>query len=97
MTEAELDTTIQQNRLELFAIYKKYDDDWNERVRLFREENGPEPTLADRYRLMLGQCDELIEQIKQHQRLLRFRNGEKIEPQAHEANVVIRGLGQGAL
>ena len=61
MNEAELNNLCQQNKLELFALYRKYDDHWNERVRKFKEEGEPEPTLEEKYVLMLGQFDEIIE------------------------------------
>src|SRR5262245_36451686 len=91
LTEEELESQCEYNKLELFQIYRKYDDDWKERIRKFEEEGGPEPTLEQKYELKLGQCDELMEQIKQQKRLLRWRNGEQIEPQAHQASAVITG------
>jgi hypothetical protein len=89
MSEAELNALCEQNKLELFAIYQKHEALWNEMWRVHKEEGGPEPTLHDKYQLKLGECDLLVHQIQQQKRLLRFRNGEKIEPVAHEASVVL--------
>jgi peptidyl-tRNA hydrolase len=91
MDEAELNALCEHNKLEIFAIYQKHEQIWNEMVRKWMEEGAPEPTLRDKYNLKLGECDLLIEQIKQQKRLLRWRNGEKIEPVAHEASVVCVG------
>ena len=89
MNETDLNAIYERNKLEIFGIYQKYDQAWKEMLRNHREEGGPEPTVADKYKLKLGECDELIEQIRQHKRLLEFTVNGTVTPQAHEASIVL--------
>lgn len=90
--EAKLNAIYERNKMELFEIYQAYDAEWKERWRKHKEEGGPLPTIEDRYILALGQCDHLIEQIKQQKRLIEFTATGKTEPQTHFAQAVVVGV-----
>src|SRR5262245_425542 len=96
MDEATLNAVCETNRLEVFGLYNKFKDIWKERWRLHQEEGAPCPTLQDLYQLKLSECDELMEMAKQQKRLLRWRNGEQVEPEAHQASsILVANFGAG--
>lgn len=47
--------------------------------------------------LRIEQYVALREMVVEHERILRFLRGEKVEPKAHEARAVLIGLGSAAM
>jgi hypothetical protein len=92
MNEADLNALYERNKLEVFALYQKYEAEWKERWRKYQEEGGIIPTVKDRYELALGECDELIDMIRDHRRLIEYTATGKVEPTVHFAKGVVRGI-----
>ena len=91
MDENKLTEVYAKNKREIMDIFDKYDFEWRERIRKNEEEGAPMPTVEDLYELKMGQCDELIEQIRQHQRLIKWVATGQIEPMTHYAHAVVTG------
>jgi hypothetical protein len=80
MNEAEMNALYERNKLDIFAVYQKYEQAFN----------GCD--AEKKLELKLGECDELIDLLQQQKRVIQFKAGKPVEPEVHFAKAVVVGI-----